>query len=117
MRLVVDPDDFDIGDMEDFEDAVGVPLNEALKPVVVRDPETNEVVRGEDGRPELEVKVSAKALRHLVWILQRKTDPDFTPEQARKVKVSSLEIVTKEEDAAGNADGNAANDDSASVAP
>lgn len=104
MKLVVNPDDFTIGDLEDFEDAVGVPMNEALKPVPVRDPETNEVVRGENGRPELEVKVSAKALRHLIWILHRRDNPDFTPEDARAIKVSSLEVIAEDEPDPGNDD-------------
>lgn len=95
-HLVVDPDEFTIGDLEDFEDAVGVPLGEALKPRPVRDEETGEVVRNpETGRPELEVQVSSKALRHLVWIVKRQTDPDFTAEDARKVKVAALELVSK----------------------
>lgn len=108
----LDPDALTIGDLEDFENGVGATLQEALKPVPVyeldedgepkRDTDTGAKIRkiGEDGRPEMTAKVSTTALKHLVWILKRNEDENFTLDDARKVRVSTLELVTA--DAEGN---------------
>lgn len=111
----LDPDALTIGDLEDFEEGVGETLQEALKPIPVyeldedgepkRDPDTNAKVRkiGDDGHPEMTAKVSNKALKYLVWILKRAETPGFSLDDARAVRVSTLELVTA--DAEGNAEG------------
>ena len=91
ISLRVNPDTLTIGDLEDFEDGVGISLDEAIKTVVVTDDEGNKVL-DEDGRPETTVKLSMKALAHLVWIVQRTDNPDFTLADARKTRIGSLEI-------------------------
>ncbi len=105
ISLRIDPDALTIGDLEDFEDGVGVPLYDALKPVVVKDDEGKVVLDEPDEkgrqRPLTEVKISSKALKHLVWIIQRNTNPDFTLTDARNVKVGNLEIVG-DDDESGN---------------
>jgi hypothetical protein len=93
ISLVIDPDKMTLGDMEDFEDFVGKSLDEAVKETPVRD-ESGALVLDEKGRPVLETKVTAKTIRCLVWIIRRKTDPEFTLEDARNVFVSQLEMVT-----------------------
>lgn len=102
-KLKINPDAMTLGDLEDFEEGVGVPLHEALKPVQERDDEGNKVFDPK-GRPVMTVKVSAKSLRYLVWIVKRAEDPEFTPDDARKVKVSELELFSDEDtkDAEGN---------------
>lgn len=99
--LKVDPDALTIGDLEDFEDVVGASLFDALQPVPTRD-EDGSVVRDEKGRPVTEVKVTAKALKALIWITQRVDRPDFTLQDARNVRVTSLEIVDDAADPEGN---------------
>lgn len=108
ISLRIDPDELTIGDLEDFEEGVGLPLHEALKQVPIRDDE-GKLVLGEPDekgkqRPETEVKISAKALKHLVWIIKRSTDETFTLADARKVKVGALEIVGDDDDS-GNDEG------------
>lgn len=97
MELAFNPDDLTLGDLEDFEENAGKPLMETLKasPVWEEDPETGErrrKVDPETGRPEMAVTVSAKSLRVLVWLLRRKTEPGFTMDDARNVRVSALKI-------------------------
>jgi len=96
--MTFDENNLTIGDLEDFEDAIGVPLTEALKPVPVRDPETNEIVRDEKGRPEQTINMSAKVLKGLIWIANRHENPDFSLEDARSVKVTELDIVRAGDD-------------------
>lgn len=92
-KFTFDENQLTIGDLEDFEDAVGKELHEALKPHPVRD-ENGDVVRNEEtGRPEQEVRVGAKVLKALVWIMKRHEDESFSIEDARKVRVTELDIV------------------------
>lgn len=109
ISLRVDPDTLTIGDLEDFEEGVGKSLDEAIAPVPVLDPLTGDKVLDEKGRPEMTVKLSMKALAHLVWIVQRADNPAFTIADARKTRIASLEIVDDsadaEKDDSGNDDG------------
>lgn len=77
--LHVDPDDLTIGELEDFEEIVGKPLDEAL----VLDAKTKQP------------RISAKVLKAFIFIVYRRANPDFTLEQARAVKVSELQLGTK----------------------
>jgi hypothetical protein len=104
ISLRLDPDALTIGDLEDFEDGVGVPLYEALKPTVVKDEDGNKVL-DEKGRPETEVKVSSKALKYLVWIVHRNEVEGFTLEDARKVRVGSLELIGDDDDSGNDESG------------
>lgn len=58
----------DLGELCDFEDAVGQPVSEAFA----------------------EGKVSARAILTLAWLVQRRTDPGFTLEAARKLKLEDI---------------------------
>jgi hypothetical protein len=77
---------------------VGAPLHEALKAVPEKD-DDGKIVTDESGRPVTTVKMSAKALRHLVWIIKRADDPTFTAEDARSVRVGELELVAADDEA------------------
>lgn len=111
INLRLDFDDLTIGDLEDFEEGVGATLDESLKRYPVVDDEGNKVFDAK-GRPETEVRLSAKALRHLVWIVKRKEDPAFTAEDARNLKVASLEVVDAgAADDSGNVEGDASASD------
>lgn len=95
-KLTIDPNAMTIGDLEDFEDVVGLSMDKAFKPVPVLDDEGNRVYAEPDdkgiARPEMTVELSTKALKALVWIIKRQDDPNFTLEDARNVKVSELDI-------------------------
>lgn len=82
-------DDLTLGDLEDFEDFVGVPIDEVIKPVPVFDTNGDRVFDAK-GRPESTMKVPTKAVICLVWLVKRKTSPDFTVADARNVRVTSL---------------------------
>jgi hypothetical protein len=73
--LAFDPDDLTIGEMEQFEDVVGQTMTSALS-----DPSN----------------MSAKALKAIVWIVNRRTNPEYTLEDAASVKVSSLDVSSVE---------------------
>jgi hypothetical protein len=105
VALRIDPDVLTIGDLEDFEDVVGVPLYDALKPKAVY--EDGQKVLDEKGRPLLETQISTKALKALIWITQRIENAEFTLDDARRVRVSALELVGAD-DEEGNDDGQSA---------
>lgn len=92
VALRVDPDALTIGDLEDFEDVVGLPLYDALQPKPVRDANGRKLL-DEKGRPEMQTQISTKALKALIWITQRMEKPGFSLDDARAVKVSALELV------------------------
>jgi hypothetical protein len=81
-----------VGDLEDFEDFVGKPLDEAVVEKPLRDPDSGKRLTDKEGNPLSEVKVGAKALVALVWLVKRQGDPAFTVADARKVKVSELAV-------------------------
>jgi hypothetical protein len=78
--LKIDPEDLTIGDLEDFEDIVGMSFDDAMAP-------------GPDGKP----KVTTKALKALVFLSKRREDPTFTLDDARAIKVSELQVGSEED--------------------
>lgn len=103
-KLVVDPSNMTIGDLEDFEDVVGMSMDKAFKPVPLLD-ENGEKVMGEPDdkgrvRPVMTVELSTKALKALIWIIKRQSDSSFTLDDARNVRVSELELSGADEAAA-----------------
>lgn len=95
--LNLDPDAMTLGDLEDFETHTGGTLDEMIRAVPVLDGEGNRTF-DEKGRPVMTTKVSAKSLICLVWIIQRKTNPDFTLADARDIRVTSLTLGEASED-------------------
>lgn len=67
-------DDLTLGELEEFEDHMGAPLD-----LINLD--------------------SAKALRFLVWIVCRKGNPGFTLQKAGEIKIVDLMLPEDEEDA------------------
>lgn len=101
--LSFDPNKLTVGDLEDFEEVVGKELGDVLRPRIVRDPDTNEIELDEDEKPVRVVKLPAKAIKALVWIVKRAENPEFTLDDARKVNVSELNIESDDsEDGQGN---------------
>lgn len=96
VRLVIDEDDFTIGDLEDFEEITGKSLESVLAGEVAVDEEGNKKF-DEKGRPVKEMKVDAKTLKALVFIIMRRDNPKFTVEDARNVKLSSIEYADASE--------------------
>lgn len=70
MKLNMDFNQLEVGEAVDFEEACGIPIS-ALGPG----------------------NVPAKALVALIWITQRRNNPEFTIEDARRVKFSELEFA------------------------
>lgn len=101
VNIKFDEDNLTLGDLEDFEDATGVELFDALKPVTVKD-DDGKPVRDEKGRPVQEVQLSAKSLKALVWIVLRAERPGFSLDDARNIKVAALEIVDAGDESEGN---------------
>lgn len=67
-EVLFDLNELTIGDLEDLEDIVGVPFDQINME-----------------RPSMKV---AKAM---IYIVKRRTDPDFTLEDARDIRVSELQ--------------------------
>lgn len=63
-----------VADMEDFEQAVGVPLLDTLEKLKADEMPSNQILTG------------------LIWIAKRHEDSDFTMEDARHVPLSELII-------------------------
>ena len=80
MRFDLDPNSLSVGEMADLADVAGPGIVEELA----------------QGR------TSPRALLGLVWILGRRTNPAFTLDSARDVKISDLQL------AAANGNGNGA---------
>lgn len=76
-------DSITVGDMEDIEEATGKPFGEIINQLT----STNG-----------SLSVPVKTLKALVWIIYRQEHPDFTLDDARKIKVSELELVLTEPD-------------------
>ncbi len=93
IELAFDLDELDLGEMADLADVLGLGLDEMDK---LTSP-------------------TPRMLPAMVWIVQRRKDPTYTYEQARKVKLSQLRQPAAEAPAAdapasagkrrGNADG------------
>lgn len=69
------PEDFTVGDLEDFEEITGQPLAELIA--------TFEKAKGT-------VLPPAKVLKALVFLVKRSANPDFKIEDARNVKVGEI---------------------------
>lgn len=97
MKITFNPNDLTVGDLEDFEDITGKTLEDAFKPRVVRDEVTNKVVIDpKTKRPMTETPMTAKMLLAIVYITGRKTEPNFSVDDARKTKVDELVLVAED---------------------
>lgn len=77
MKIALDPNALSFGDLEDFETATGEGLMETFGKV------------GEDGNLQ---GLKIKTMVALVWVCGRQENPDFTLDDARKVRLNDLEI-------------------------
>lgn len=77
MKLTLDPDALTFGDMEDFESFTGQPLMDTFTKI------------GDDGRIS---GLGAKAVLGIIWVCGRASNPEFTLDDARKVRVSEIEV-------------------------
>lgn len=75
--LEVDPEDLTLEEIGDLEDVTGKSLDEIAADLAVE-------------------RYSAKLLIGLIWIAGRRTDPEYTLEQARAVKVGELPQPNRE---------------------
>lgn len=96
--LEFDPDDWTIGDLEDFEEQTGgLTLSEVLTPAERHD-SAGQVMKDERGRPVRSIKMPAKTLKAIVWVERRRTDSDYTLEDARTSKVVAIVLKDSEPD-------------------
>lgn len=89
VNLVINEDDFTIGDLEDFEDITGRTFEDVLAGEFARDEDGNKKF-DEKGRPLREVKMTAKVIKALIYITQRRINKAFTIEDARNVRLASI---------------------------
>lgn len=72
--IVLDPDDLTLGEIEDIEEIAGVPVA-----TLFSDPKA----------------LPAKALTAIVYVMKRRSDPEFTIERARATTIGSLDIGSR----------------------
>lgn len=87
MKLQLDIDAFTFGDLEDFEKETGESLVATFSALQTDD----------DGNLDLS-GLSMSTLVSLVWIMGRTQNPEFTREDARKVRLDELEVTDAEPD-------------------
>ena len=87
-------DSLTVGDLEDIEELTGMAFDEIMEMLT----------RGEVGKGG-RIGLPLKVLKALVFVIYRAGDPAFTIDDARKVKVSELEVVLSEPDPTGPAAG------------
>lgn len=68
--FTLDPDDLELGEMEELEELMGKNIQEVFR--------------------ELSGGASAKLMRGVAFILGRRADPDYTMDDARKVKLGQI---------------------------
>lgn len=103
-----DPNEWTMGDLETFEDMTGLTLEEAFRPSNIKDA-SGEVEKDNRGRPVKGMRMSAKTMLAIVFIQKRAEDPEFTLDDARKVKFSEL-VLAGGDDADPEANDAASND-------
>lgn len=81
-KITIDVSDFTLGEIEEFEEIAGVPMSSLSSQ-----------------------NTPARAMTALVLIAKRRTDPDFTIEQARLIRMGELEVVDGEADPTPSTDG------------
>lgn len=87
MKIQFDVEALTYGDMEDFESATG----EGLLAVI------GAIKADDDGNLDMSgLKMST--LVSLIWILGRAQNPEFTRDDARKVRLDELELTEPEPD-------------------
>lgn len=80
-------DSLTVGDLEDIEELTGMGFDEIMELL------TSGKV-GQNGR----IGIPLKVLKALVLVVYRADNPNFTMEDARRVKVSELDVVLAEPD-------------------
>jgi hypothetical protein len=89
--LQLDPDDLTLGEMEEFEELSGRPLAKMMQGEIVRD-EEDQPLRDARGKVVREVDPRVRDVIALVFLAKRRENPDYTLDDARKVKVSELKL-------------------------
>lgn len=103
-KLRFNPEDLTLGELEEFEEVTGRPFDEVMSEKEVIGPD-GKPVRDKRGRPVRQVRMAMKEITALMWLLTRREDPQFTIEQARKLKISDLnemELVGVDDPLGGN---------------
>jgi len=98
VSLRLDLNDLTIGDLEDFGEATGTALDDAMRPRKLRDGDGDLILTDDEqggGKPQWVTMPTPTTLRALVWLAQRKTDPDFTYDDARDVLVAELNLTQR----------------------
>jgi len=100
VSLRLDLNALTIGDLEDFAEATGTDLEEAMRPRKLRDGD-GDLILTDDGKPQWVTTHSPTTLRALVWLAQRKTDPTFTYDDARDILVAELDLTQRKQTPTG----------------
>ncbi len=94
LKVRLNMDDLTFGELEDFENVTGMVMSDAVRTEIVRDKSGRPVADPDDekGRPLTETKMSAKAMMGMVYLALRKTDPAFTFDMVRSLRLSDVDL-------------------------
>jgi hypothetical protein len=95
----LDPENLDLGDLEDFEALTGKSLQDALKAKPIY--EDGKPVLDAKGRPVKEAHLPVSVIRALVFLTKRKEVEGYTYEDTRSVKISELNFASEDEEGNG----------------
>lgn len=97
VNIEFNPDNWTLGDMEVFEDIVGLTLQEALTPAEVLDSKGH-VQKDKRGRPVKARRITPKMAVAIVYIEKHAEDATFTVDDARRVKFKELVLDDSDDD-------------------
>jgi hypothetical protein len=100
-KVSMNMDDLTFGELEVFENVTGLVMSEAVKTVIVVDPNTGRPVPDPEdpkGRPLKETRMSVKAMMGMVYISMLRQDPTTQFEDIKKLKLSDIEMEVLEGD-------------------
>ncbi|MFE1095883.1 hypothetical protein [Streptomyces smyrnaeus] len=81
-----------------FKEKTRCTVQDAFTPKVQKDPDTGETIKDEKGRPVKSMELDPLHLVTMVWLLQKKKDPNFSFEDAMNVPAVELDVQSPESD-------------------
>lgn len=100
-KVSMNMDDLTFGELETFENVTGMVMSEAVRTVIVTDPNTGRPIADPEdpkGRPLKETRMSVKAMMGMVYISMLRDNPQATFEEVRNIKMSDIEMEVLEGD-------------------
>lgn len=104
VKVSLDMDTLTFEELEEFEDRTGMVMSDAIRTVIVRDKDNRPIPDPDDpkGRPLKEVKMSARAMRCLVYLTMKRENPELQYADTLKMTMNDVDFDVMERDDSGN---------------